>query len=167
MHYRQCRQTAKARTRRSGAADAHADAHRHGAAPDRLRVLVLSIDDVEPIDASLLFSCQLHIAADALPGRHPVACRMALASTPDGEAIAPPDFRCHDGAVIVAAPPARPTPAGVAGIADAAGSAGADGGCRVGGDSGAAGDQRSVVPPAHASDRLKRGNFRGKRRGRM
>ncbi len=53
-----------------------------------LRAIVFSVDDVDPIpDGSLLFTCQLDIAADAPPGTYNLRLTNMLGATPEGDPI--------------------------------------------------------------------------------
>lgn len=55
---------------------------------ERLRVLVLALDSVDPIpDGSLLYTCDLTIAAGAPPGRYPIAAVEVGYSDPKGMAL--------------------------------------------------------------------------------
>ncbi|MDX2166668.1 MAG: hypothetical protein SF182_06375 [Deltaproteobacteria bacterium] len=53
-----------------------------------VRALVLALDNLDPIpDGSLLYSCDVRLAADAQPGRYRVRVLDAAASDPNGQAL--------------------------------------------------------------------------------
>lgn len=69
---------------------------------NRMRALVLSLTNVDPIpDASLLFTCRVHIDADAQPGEYQLLASRLLGSTPQGEEIS---ALSSGGSVLVADP---------------------------------------------------------------
>ena len=112
----------------------------------RVRALVLSLDDVDPIpDDVELFTCTFQIAADAPPSIVPVRCDFAFGSTPDGVVIAPFDVPvigfgegelvCNDGAVTISGGPATPSSTPAEGDSGITAGGGGDG-CQVGGTAG-------------------------------
>jgi YVTN family beta-propeller protein len=55
---------------------------------DAVRVLVFAFDNTDPIpDGSMLYTCQVAIAADAAPGTYTLGTRLVGASDPDGAEI--------------------------------------------------------------------------------
>ncbi len=75
-----------------------------------VKALVLALDNVAPIpDGSVLYTCQVAIAADAADGDYMLSCSNAGASDPDGGALA---ADCTAGTVSVGVPPTdTPVPA--------------------------------------------------------
>jgi hypothetical protein len=79
-----------------------------GAACTAFRALVLSFSNVDPIpDGSVLYTCNVDIAAGAAPGSYPLTISNVGMSTPDGEAI---DSTGTDGEIIVSGGGPTPTP---------------------------------------------------------
>ncbi|HSP95953.1 MAG TPA: hypothetical protein VL049_01735 [Candidatus Dormibacteraeota bacterium] len=78
-----------------------------GASCTAFRALVLSFSNVDPIpDGSVLYSCNVNIAAGAAAGSYPLIVSNVGMSTPDGQAIASTGT---DGEVLVTGGPS-PTP---------------------------------------------------------
>ena len=75
-----------------------------------VKALVLALDNVAPIpDGSVLYTCQVAIAADAADGDYTLSCSNAGASDPDGGALM---ADCTSGTVSVGVPPTNtPVPA--------------------------------------------------------
>jgi hypothetical protein len=72
-----------------------------------VRALVLALDNVMPIpDGSVLYTCEVAIAADAANGTYPLTCSNAGASDPNGGALV---TACTNGSVVVGV---QPTPTG-------------------------------------------------------
>jgi len=64
-----------------------------------IRVLVLALDNVDPIPpGSVLYTCMVEATADASAGSS-LTCSMAAASTPQGEPVV---LDCEDGEILVA-----------------------------------------------------------------
>lgn len=110
--------------------------------PDRrLRAMILSLTDIDPLSSATLFTCAVEIAPDAEPGRYPIECDFAVAAdgaTP-GDRIPAESFGCFGGEIVVADP--LPTPTAIPAVSSderalVAGSS-AGGGCSV--DSGSRG----------------------------
>jgi hypothetical protein len=73
-----------------------------------VKAIVLSISNLSAIpDGSVLYTCQVAIAADAADGDYTLACANPGASDPDGVAL---ETDCVDGTVTVGAPPLTETP---------------------------------------------------------
>jgi hypothetical protein len=79
-----------------------------GAGCTAFRALVLSFSNVDPIaDGSVLFTCNVNIAAGAAAGPYPLTVSNVGMSTPDGQAI---DSGGTDGEIIVTGNGPVPTP---------------------------------------------------------
>lgn len=101
----------------------------------RLRGIIMSLTDVDPIPNGVVFRCTAAIAADAFPGRYPIDCDNAVgAGTEFVDYRVPAElFACYGGEVIVEHPIPTPTA-----IPDSRGEGrelvagnGASGGCNV------------------------------------
>lgn len=80
-----------------------------GASCTGIRALVLSVDGVTAIaDGSVLYSCNLNVAADAVSGQYPLPISGVIVSDTDGRAI--PNPTGVNGSVIVTVPASTPTP---------------------------------------------------------
>jgi len=103
----------------------------------RLRAMILSLTDIEPLSSATLFRCAVEIAPDAQPGRYPIECDSALAAdgvTP-GDDIPAESFICAGGEIVVADP--APTPTVIPSTSSderalVAGATSGGGGCNVG-----------------------------------
>lgn len=72
---------------------------------DRLRALIFSIGNTAPIaNGAVLYTCRVHIASGAAPGRYPLRFSAELASTPDGRSI---ELIASDGSIVVVAASAQ------------------------------------------------------------
>jgi hypothetical protein len=74
---------------------------------ERLRAIVISLQNVAPIPDGVLYACDVEVAADTPPGRYALAASNVQASDPNGRAIHP---LAISGAVYVAShgsPPHR------------------------------------------------------------
>jgi MYXO-CTERM domain-containing protein len=110
------------------------DKHLYAAVPpdveQAVRLILLSLENVDPLPNGTLFTCTYRIDADATPGRHPIACAGQGASTPDGDAIEEA-FRCLDGAVIISGPTPPPTATPKSGTHESVDGSGSGDGCQV------------------------------------
>lgn len=118
----------------------------------RLRAVVLSLANVDPLPGGTLFSCSVEIAADAAPGRHPIDCDYAIAAdgaTP-GDRVPNESFVCTGGEIVVADPLPTPTAIPTSSSDERALVAGAasDGGCDVGAASRGASSAVLLLPAA-------------------
>jgi Cys-rich repeat protein len=74
--------------------------------PPRLRGIVVSISNVNPIPSGALYSCPFHVAADAALGSYDIGNTNVIASDADGQRLPVTGGGCH---VVVALPTATPT----------------------------------------------------------
>jgi MYXO-CTERM domain-containing protein len=91
-----------------------------GCAPEActaVRALVLSISNTDPIpDGSVLYTCNIEVAAGAPDGTYPLAVSGVILSSPAGTRVCgtgaadPPCTGNENGAVILGAPQPTPTP---------------------------------------------------------
>jgi len=73
-----------------------------------LEAFVFALDDVDAIPSgSILYTCEITIDLDSLPGTYPLTCPRASADDPDGVAIS---TECADGSVLVVIEPPLESP---------------------------------------------------------
>lgn len=95
---------------------------------ERLRALVIAFDNLDPLPAGVLYTCDLTIAAGAAVGHHLLRCAMPGASSRHGDAL---PVGCADS-VLTVDPPNTPTPTPREGNSGVGGSGGgSSSGCAI------------------------------------